>query len=72
MELLVLRHIVNSFRSYQGCPSDPNTFELSENWPGGRTNHLLFDLNRDWFNYSSTLSQKVVLSVSRHWLQMVF
>lgn len=23
--------------------------EQDENWPGGRTNHYLFDLNRDWF-----------------------
>ncbi len=28
--------------------SDPNAIERSEPWPGGRTNHYLFDLNRDW------------------------
>ena len=28
--------------------SDPNSMELNENWPGGRTNHYWFDLNRDW------------------------
>jgi hypothetical protein len=27
---------------------DPNAAEHSENWPGGRFNHYLFDLNRDW------------------------
>lgn len=28
--------------------SDPNSFEHDEPWPGGRPNHYLFDLNRDW------------------------
>ncbi|QSE99342.1 zinc carboxypeptidase [Fulvivirga lutea] len=27
---------------------DPNNRELNEPWPGGRTNHYWFDLNRDW------------------------
>ena len=28
--------------------ADPNTRQHNENWPYGRTNHYLFDLNRDW------------------------
>lgn len=28
--------------------SDPDTREFNEVWPGGRTNHYWFDLNRDW------------------------
>jgi hypothetical protein len=28
--------------------SDPNSFEFQEPWPGGRSNHYWFDLNRDW------------------------
>lgn len=28
--------------------SDPNAREFNEVWPGGRTNHYFFDLNRDW------------------------
>ncbi len=28
--------------------SDPNDREYREVWPGGRTNHYWFDLNRDW------------------------
>lgn len=28
---------------------DPVAAEHDEGWPGGRTNHYLFDLNRDWF-----------------------
>ncbi len=34
-------------RSFSGNP-DPLTRELNEVWPGGRTNHYWFDLNRDW------------------------
>lgn len=28
---------------------DPQAAEHNETWPGGRTNHYLFDMNRDWF-----------------------
>ncbi|MEX0769492.1 MAG: M14 family metallopeptidase [Balneolaceae bacterium] len=28
--------------------TDPNAREFNEVWPGGRTNHYWFDLNRDW------------------------
>jgi hypothetical protein len=38
---------VNSRKSRQNNP-DPNSFEFQEPWPGGRTNHYWFDLNRDW------------------------
>lgn len=36
--------------TYQGKPnvSDPQDAEHNEYWPGGRTNHYWFDLNRDW------------------------
>lgn len=35
---------------YQGNPlvADPADAEHNEYWPGGRTNHYWFDLNRDW------------------------
>jgi hypothetical protein len=29
--------------------ADPLSAEHDEGWPGGRSNHYLFDLNRDWF-----------------------
>ncbi|MGE0128485.1 MAG: M14 metallopeptidase family protein [Blastocatellales bacterium] len=29
--------------------SEPASAEHDEPWPGGRSNHYLFDLNRDWF-----------------------
>lgn len=38
---------VNSTRSLNNNP-DVNSWEFSETWPGGRTNHYWFDLNRDY------------------------
>lgn len=38
---------VNSHQSQQ-LASDPVSREFHEAWPGGRTNHYWFDLNRDW------------------------
>ena len=32
----------------QNVNPDPNDREYNEVWPGGRTNHYWFDLNRDW------------------------
>ena len=29
--------------------ADPQAAEHNETWPGGRFNHYLFDMNRDWF-----------------------
>jgi len=41
---------VNWYRMTRGtAPNpDPQAAEHDEPWPGGRTNHYLFDLNRDW------------------------
>lgn len=38
---------VNSRKSKM-ISADPNDMEHHEPWPGGRTNHYWFDLNRDW------------------------
>ncbi len=38
---------VNSRKSIS-ISADPNDTEHNEPWPGGRTNHYWFDLNRDW------------------------
>jgi len=38
---------VNFTKSLNNNP-DPNSWEFSETWPGGRTNHYWFDLNRDY------------------------
>ncbi|MCT8340936.1 M14 family metallopeptidase [Flavobacteriaceae bacterium TK19130] len=38
---------VNTHKSQHLNP-DPNDREYDEIWPGGRTNHYWFDMNRDW------------------------
>ncbi len=38
---------VNAHKSHNSY-DDPNGLELNEPWPGGRTNHYWFDMNRDW------------------------
>ncbi|MEX2349346.1 MAG: M14 family zinc carboxypeptidase [Flavobacteriaceae bacterium] len=38
---------VNMHKSENINP-DPNDREYSESWPGARTNHYWFDMNRDW------------------------
>ncbi|MEZ4919436.1 MAG: M14 family zinc carboxypeptidase [Saprospiraceae bacterium] len=38
---------INSHKS-MSTVSDPAADEYHEPWPGGRTNHYWFDLNRDW------------------------
>ncbi|MCW5724437.1 MAG: carboxypeptidase [Maricaulaceae bacterium] len=42
---------VHSFESAHGLQPDPLRFaaEHDQPWPGGRFNHYLFDMNRDWF-----------------------
>ena len=41
---------VNWYNQYQNQPYNinPDSKEHHEPWPGGRANHYLFDLNRDW------------------------
>ncbi len=47
---------VNSNRS-KNLVGDPASRELNEVWPGGRTNHYWFDLNRDWLPVQHPESQ---------------
>jgi hypothetical protein len=41
---------VNWFQQVRNTPytANPDALEHNEPWPGGRPNHYLFDLNRDW------------------------
>lgn len=41
-------HWANTNKSKNVLVTDPNSREYNEPWPGGRTNHYWFDLNRDW------------------------
>ncbi len=40
-------HWANMYQA-KSLVADPQDAEHSEYWPGGRTNHYWFDLNRDW------------------------
>ena len=41
---------IHSYEAGAGLEPDPNPLaaEHTEPWPGGRTNHYFFDMNRDW------------------------
>ena len=63
---------VNYYESTRGLEPDPNPLaaEHQEPWPGGRPNHYLFDLNRDWI----ALTQPEIRSqvkVLREWFPVV-
>ena len=57
---------VNSQRSYIKNP-DSYDREYNEVWPGGRTNHYWFDLNRDWLTVQLNESKARILSFNK-WL----
>ncbi|MEM6764979.1 MAG: M14 family zinc carboxypeptidase [Bacteroidota bacterium] len=48
---------VNTHRGINEISPDPNDREHTEAWPGGRTNHYWFDLNRDWLPVQHPESQ---------------
>jgi hypothetical protein len=52
------RFIATTTQARARWPSpDPLSAEHDEPWPGGRVNHYLFDLNRDWFLQSQPESR---------------
>lgn len=54
-------------RNRGGVPvSDPFDREHDEPWPGGRTNHYWFDLNRDWLPVQHPESQGRI-DLFHHW-----
>lgn len=50
--------------------SSPNAKEHREPWPGGRSNHYLFDLNRDWAWQTQVESQQR-LKIYHRWMPQV-
>ncbi|MFW6079557.1 MAG: M14 family zinc carboxypeptidase, partial [Gemmatimonadota bacterium] len=51
-----VQHVLRTRGTCEGCyaegldlPAHPAAMVNGGQWPGGRTNHYLFDLNRDWF-----------------------
>ena len=49
---------------------DPAAWEHVEPWPGGRTNHYLFDLNRDWA-WATQAETRARLALYRRWMPHV-
>jgi hypothetical protein len=60
---------VSSFRQSYGIRPDPDRLaaEHDEPWPGGRTNHYLFDLNRDWFALTQPEIRARVAALQQWW-----
>jgi len=46
---------------------DPNSMEHEEPWPGGRVNHYLFDLNRDWA-WQTQVETQQRLKIYQEWM----
>jgi hypothetical protein len=64
---------VNYFEMSRGLEPDasPNSAEHNEPWPGGRVNHYLFDLNRDWIGLTQPEISSQVRAL-REWLPQVY
>ncbi len=62
----------NFYNQYGQFPPNPNTDskEHREPWPGGRTNHYMFDLNRDWA-WETQQESKGRIKVYNEWLPHV-
>ncbi|MDO8348995.1 MAG: M14 family zinc carboxypeptidase, partial [Planctomycetota bacterium] len=60
---------VHSTRAARGRWPDatPLGAEHSQPWPGGRVNHALFDMNRDWFAMSQPETQARVRAFLEWW-----
>jgi hypothetical protein len=60
---------VNFFNSVRGLEPDayPYSREHIEPWPGGRTNHYYFDLNRDWA-WQTQIETRQRMSLYNQWL----
>lgn len=63
---------VNWFNSVAGKNYNPSidAREHREPWPGGRTNHYNFDLNRDWA-WQTQVESKQRMTVYNQWLPQV-
>src|SRR5690606_25608679 len=63
---------VNWYYQYKNSPNnvDPNSKEHHEGWWNGRSNHYMFDLNRDWAWLTQVESQQR-LKIYNRWLPHV-
>jgi len=62
------------FQNLQGraAHDDPTPYnaEHDEPWPGGRSNHYLFDMNRDWFAQSQPETRGRITLAREYWPQV--
>ena len=63
---------VNWYNQTKSTPYNPNpeSTEHHEPWPGGRANHYLFDLNRDWA-WATQIETQQRLKIYNKWLPQV-
>ncbi len=63
---------VSGYRQRRGArpDPDPDAREHDEPWPGGRFNHYLFDLNRDWA-WGTQPETRARLALYNRWLPAV-
>lgn len=63
---------VNWYNENKSTPFNPNpeTTEHQDPWPGGRANHYLFDLNRDWA-WASQVETQQRIKIYNKWLPQV-
>jgi hypothetical protein len=64
---------IQHFNMSEGLTPDDDRIsaEHDEPWPGGRTNHYLFDLNRDWFIISQP-ETKGRIDLLQQWYPVAF
>ncbi len=64
---------INHFVQNEGLKpnADPDAAEHTETWPNGRTNHYLFDMNRDWFALTQPETRGRVEALQK-WYPLVF
>ncbi|WP_374764339.1 M14 metallopeptidase family protein [Yunchengibacter salinarum] len=64
---------INRFRIHKGveASADRLSAEHNEPWPSGRTNHYMFDLNRDWLALTQPETRGHVKAL-RQWMPQVF
>jgi len=63
---------VNWYNQTKSSPynTNPETREHNEPWPGGRPNHYLFDLNRDWA-WATQIETQQRLKIYNKWMPQV-
>ncbi|MCH8333458.1 peptidase M14, partial [Candidatus Sumerlaeota bacterium] len=64
---------IQNFRTSRGLEADSHPLAAEQNtpWPGGRTNHYFFDLNRDWLAATQPETQGRIRAL-QEWYPLVF